>query len=76
VERERDRSDEVLRATLDLIGANETAARAESELVVVGIQADGERTAAMRGPPGGPPCIAWHRARTAEHLEQTETMSG
>jgi hypothetical protein len=51
-ERERDRSDkllsEVLRATLDVIGANEAAARAESELVVVRIQAEGERTAAMR----------------------------
>ena len=51
-ERERDRSDkllsEVLRATLDLVGANEVAARAESELVVVRIQAEGERTAAMR----------------------------
>ena len=50
-ERERDRSDkllsEVLRATLDLIGANEAAARAESELVVVRIQAEGERTAAI-----------------------------
>ena len=50
-ERERDRSDkllsEVLRATLDVIGANEVAARAESELVVVRIQAEGERTAAM-----------------------------
>jgi hypothetical protein len=39
---------EVLRATLDVIGANEAAARAESELVVVRIQAEGERTAAMR----------------------------
>jgi len=38
----------VLRATLELIGANEVAARAESELVVVRIQAEGERTAAMR----------------------------
>jgi hypothetical protein len=51
-ERERDRSDkllsEVLRTTLDLIGANEAAARAESELVVVRMQAEGERTAAMR----------------------------
>ena len=51
-ERERGRSDrllsEVLRATHDLIGANEVAARAESELVVVRIQAEGERTAAMR----------------------------
>ena len=51
-ERERDRSDkllsEVLRATYDLIGANEAVARAESELVVVRIQAEGERTAATR----------------------------
>jgi hypothetical protein len=51
-ERERGRSDrllsEVLRATHDLIGANEVAARAESELVVVRVQAEGERTAAMR----------------------------
>jgi hypothetical protein len=51
-ERERDRSDkllsEVLRATHDLIGANEVAARAESELAVVRIQADGERAAATR----------------------------
>ena len=39
---------EVLRATYDLIGANEAAARAESELVVVRIQAEGERTAATR----------------------------
>jgi hypothetical protein len=49
---QRDRSDkllsEVLRATRDLIGANEAAARAESELVVVRIQAEGERTAGMR----------------------------
>jgi hypothetical protein len=51
-ERERDRSDkllsEVLRAIYDLIGANEAAARAESELVVVRIQAEGERTTATR----------------------------
>jgi hypothetical protein len=51
-ERERDRSDkllsEVLCATHDLIGANEAAARAESELAVVRIQAEGERTAATR----------------------------
>jgi hypothetical protein len=39
---------EVLRATHDLIGANEVAARAESELAVVRIQAEGERAAVMR----------------------------
>jgi hypothetical protein len=51
-ERERDRTDkllsEVLRTTLDLMAAKETAARAEGELVVVRVQAEGERTAAMR----------------------------
>jgi hypothetical protein len=51
-ERERDRSDklpsEVLRATNDLIGANEAAARAESELVVVRTKAEGWRAAATR----------------------------
>jgi hypothetical protein len=50
-ERERDRADkllsEVLRTTLDLMTAKESAARAEGELAVVRAQADGERAAAM-----------------------------
>jgi hypothetical protein len=49
-ERERDRADkllsEVLRTTLDLMTAKETAARAEGELAVV--RAEGERAAAMQ----------------------------
>jgi hypothetical protein len=51
-ERERDRADkllsEVLRTTLDLMAAKETAARAEGELAVVRAQAEGERAAAMQ----------------------------
>jgi hypothetical protein len=50
-ERERDRADkllsEVLRTTLDLMTAKETAARAEGELAVVRVQAEGERAAAL-----------------------------
>jgi chromosome segregation ATPase len=51
-ERERDRADkllsEVLRTTLDLMAAKEAAARAEGELAVVRVQADGERAAAVQ----------------------------
>jgi hypothetical protein len=50
-ERERDRDkllSEVLRTTLDLMTAKETAARAEGELAVVRVQAEGERTAALQ----------------------------
>src|SRR5262245_55819527 len=51
-ERERDRADkllsELLRATLDLMATKEAAARAEGELAVVRVQAEGERETAMR----------------------------
>jgi hypothetical protein len=51
-ERERDRADkllsELLRATLDLMEARESVARAEGELAVVRVQAEGERAAAVR----------------------------
>jgi hypothetical protein len=51
-ERERDRADrllsELLRATLDLMAAKEAAARAEGELAVVRVQAEGERATAMQ----------------------------
>jgi hypothetical protein len=51
-ERERDRADkllsEVLRSTLDLMTAKETAARAEGELAVVRVQVEGERAAALQ----------------------------
>jgi hypothetical protein len=50
-ERERNRADkllsEVLRTTLDLMTAKETAARAEGELAVMRVQAEGERAAAL-----------------------------
>src|SRR5262245_4991558 len=51
-ERERDRADkllsELLRATLDLMTANESLARTNGELAVVSVQAEGERAAAVR----------------------------
>jgi hypothetical protein len=51
-ERERDRVDkllsELLRATLDLMEAKESIARAEGELAVMRVQAEGERAAAVR----------------------------
>jgi hypothetical protein len=51
-ERERDRADkllsELLRATLDLMTAKEAGARADGELAVVRVQAEGERAAAVR----------------------------
>ena len=51
-ERERDRVDkllsELLRATLDLMEARESVARAEGELAVVRVQAEGERAVAVR----------------------------